>query len=327
MKTAVLCMQALVAVSLLPAMGCYSSLEEGEGLTDKAAGAVGKGPPSKVNWEVVVNNADTIPDTARTYNSYNPPSVNSDAFVVFRARSRGQQQGPVSGVYTRDMDTSGPIAKIADRDSIVPDPNNTCYPGPGGPPCRDGATLATFNEFPSFPRIALNEDKIATRGNHQPAWTYGEEGDETRAGTTGAFVNLDAPSGSLVTGASKLGEVFPRFAVPGVDDPDIAFEVFPGAPAITDDGIIATKGNFPDGKTGVFYRQVVEAYAGGDAFMQLIASSDTEIPDPGDCADGTTFGSTAPPSAAGDLVVFAGFDNEEAPTRGGIYRAELTETP
>jgi hypothetical protein len=327
MKTALSCVHALVVGSLLAATGCYSSLEDGEGLSDKATGAVGKAPPATVTWEVVVNDADTIPGTDRTYNSYNPPSVNSGAFVVFRARSTGRQQGPVSGIYTRDMSVLGPITKIADRDSIVPYPNNTCYPGPGGPPCRDGATLATFNEFPSFPRIALHADKIATRGNHQPAWTYGEEGDETRAGTTGVFVNLQAPSAMLVTGASKLGEVFPRFAVPGLDDDDVAFEVFPGAPAITDAGIIATKGNYPDGNTGVFYRQVVEADGGGGASMELIANTETEIPDPGECAEGTTFGSTAPPSAAGDHVVFAGFDDESNPTCGGIYLAELTQPP
>jgi hypothetical protein len=36
------------------------------------------------------------------------------------------------------------------------------------------------------------------------------------------------------------------------------------------------------------------------------------------------FGSTAPPSAADHMAVFAGFDNEDAPTLGGIYLAPLT---
>jgi len=35
----------------------------------------------------------------------------------------------------------------------------------------------------------------------------------------------------------------------------------------------------------------------------------------------TVFGSTAPPSAAGQRVVFAGFDDEDNPTLGGIYLA------
>ena len=39
------------------------------------------------------------------------------------------------------------------------------------------------------------------------------------------------------------------------------------------------------------------------------------------------FGSTSPPSAANGQVVFAGFDNEEAPTLGGIYLAPLAQTP
>ena len=92
-------------------------------------------------------------------------------------------------------------------------------------------------------------------------------------GTTGVYVNLDAanPSSPLVTGASLLGAVpdfSDIFAVPGVD-PATRFDVFPGAPAITDAGVIAFKGNYsvddpasddPEvtiGKTGVFYRPVV----------------------------------------------------------------------
>ena len=39
------------------------------------------------------------------------------------------------------------------------------------------------------------------------------------------------------------------------------------------------------------------------------------------------FGSTSPPSAANGHVVFAGFDNEESPTLGGIYLAPLTPYP
>jgi hypothetical protein len=40
-----------------------------------------------------------------------------------------------------------------------------------------------------------------------------------------------------------------------------------------------------------------------------------------------TFGSTAPPSASADDVVFLGLDNEEHPTLGGIYRAPLASKP
>ncbi|WP_455221003.1 hypothetical protein, partial [Kaarinaea lacus] len=123
-------------------------------------------PIPQPKWQVVVNNAFEIPDNpGRFYNSYNPPSINSEKLVVFRARSTGQQQGPVSGVYVRDMAEAGAILKVADRDSEVPQPNNTEYPIPGG---QGATTLSTFNEFPSFPRIALTENSVATRGNHQP---------------------------------------------------------------------------------------------------------------------------------------------------------------
>jgi len=320
----------------------YVAALGGAALAAAACGVAGAPPAPQPDWQVVVNNGFEIPDNpGRVYNSYNPPSVNAEALVVFRARSTGQQQGPVSGIYVRDMATLDPIDKIADRDTEVPPPNNTEYPVPGG---QGDTTLATFNEFPSFPRIALTADAVATRGNHQPVWEYTlPDGSDTRAGTTGVYVNLDAnnPASPLVTGASLLGDVpafSDIFAVPGVD-PATKFDVFPGAPAITNAGVIAFKGNYsvddPDSedpevtisKTGVFYRTVVPADVGGDAPIQLVANSDTEIPNPGECAPGTTFGSTAPPSAAGDQMVFVGFDNEDDPTCGGVYIAPMAQPP
>ena len=102
-------------------------------------------------------------------------------------------------------------------------------------------------------------DTIATRGNHQPVWTYAPtNSDETRAGTTGIYTN---PFGDLITGASKLGAVpgFEFFAVPGVDTPR-PFRCLPrrtrGEQTATGDTIVF-KGNFTVGsvgKTGVFYR-------------------------------------------------------------------------
>jgi hypothetical protein len=308
-------------------------------------------PPMQSEWQVVVNNGFEIPGhPGRFYNSYNPPSVNAQALVVFRARSTGRQQGPVSGIYSRRMDTAGnAVHRIGDRVAQVPEPNNTYYPAPGGP---GNEALATFNEFPSFPRIAIGSNALATRGNHPPVWTYiigtdpvTGEPIETRAGTTGVYVNLrgeDPLTSPLVTGASLLGEVGngPHsdftylFSVPG-EAPGTRFEVFPGSPAVTDEGNIAFKGNYsvpdpasadPDatiGKTGVFYRRVVADYAGGMQPIGLIANTDTPVPNPGACAAGTTFGSTAPPSAAGRHIVFVGWDNEAAPTCGGIYRARF----
>ena len=298
-----------------------------------------------LTWRVVANNGDTIPGHAtRQFNSYNPPSVNAHGLVVFRARSTGRPQGPVSGIYVRDMDgDDGDLARIADRDAEVPQPNNTTYPGDHAP---GGSALATYNEFPSIPRIATGENAIATRGNHPPVWTYAlpEDGTETRAGTTGVYVHLRASephTADLITGASLLGTVSPSpyvdfadiFRVPGVE-PATRFEVFPGSPSITDDGIIAFKGNYSIpapgaaqtetiSQTGVFWRRVVQDYAGGFDPIELIANSQTLVPNRGACQAGTQFGSTAPPSAANDSVVFAGYDDEHAPTCGGIYRAGL----
>jgi hypothetical protein len=148
-------------------------------------------------------------------------------------------------------------------------------------------------------------------------------------GTTGVYTN---PFGDLITGASKLG-VVPEFAFFEVPEaPGTPFDVFPGAPAVTDDSTVVFKGNYTlnlVGKTGVYYRDLVNepiyssasvlAPAGGTHPVVLIANNtDTLIP-----GTSTVFGSTAPPSAAKRKAVFAGFDNEENPTLGGIYLAKL----
>jgi len=318
--------------------------------------------PAWFTWTTVVNNTDYMPTTGceqdenkcRPFNSYNQPSVNERGLVAMRARSRGghgdtgghggeadagatatdadDESGshdggggsgtehgnqPVHGIYTRDMSTPGnPIVRILDRKTKVPQPNNLG---------------STFIETPSFPRIDMWSDTIATRGNHQPVWQYTPlDGDETRAGTTGIYTN---PFDELITGASKLGAVpdFGFFAVPGVD-PQTMFDVFPGSPTVTStDGetgdTIVFKGNFTVGgvgKTGVFYRvledvDINNGPGGGTNPVMLIANNtETVIPDTGE-----RFGSTSPPSAVDGLVVFAGFDNEENPSLGGIYLADL----
>ena len=131
-------------------------------------------PDSTLDWVTVVNNDYQMPGApaGRTFNSYNQPSVNRHGLVVIRARSRGGPPlgPPTHGIYTRDMsDEASVITRILDKSTAVPDPNNL---------------ETTFVETPSFPRIDMDSDTIATRGNHQPVWGYGEEGDETRAGTT-----------------------------------------------------------------------------------------------------------------------------------------------
>jgi len=140
-------------------------------------------------------------------------------------------------------------------------------------------------------------------------------------GTTGIYAN---PFGDLITGASKLGgvtEFGEFFEVPGAA-PWTMFDVFPGSPSVTDGKTIVFKGNYTVGnvgKTGVFYRDLEAGEHGGFSPVMLIANStDTVIP-------GTrkVFGSTSPPSAADWKAVFAGFDDEERPTLGGLYMFNL----
>ena len=243
-------------------------------------------------WYTVVNNGDVMPDSTKKFNAYNQPSVNNLGDVVFRARSKGGDGGggegeslissaaeggggseaaggPTRGIYKRCMWLNGviappenPILKIADVESVVPQPNNTKY----------GSSLASFNEFPAFPRSDFNSEAIATRGQSQPVYTYTlPDGTDTKVGTSGIYTLLGAAyptaPGRFVTGASQLGNVpgFSYFQVPGVV-PSTKFDQFPGSPAITNSTKIAFKGNYsvPDpsdptktiGKTGVYWRNV-----------------------------------------------------------------------
>lgn len=287
-------------------------------------------PNSALRWTVVVNNGVVFPSPGETrlFNSYNQPSINLKDLVVLRARSKGGTSGePAHGVLTRDMSHAGtPLTIIFDRTTAVPQPNNLG---------------SLFIEPPSFPRIDMYTNTIASRGNHQPVWRYTDStGADTRAGTTGIYTN---PFGPLVSGANNLGAVpgFDFFSVPGgCTSPGTEprqctkFDVFPGAPAVTDGNTIVFKGNFTTtagGKTGVYFRTLTNdpianpiggllEPAGGSNPVVLIADSNTYIP-----GTSTRFGSTAPPSAAKRDAVFSGFDNEDAPTLGGIYLAHLTQ--
>jgi len=284
--------------------------------------------PLSLKWAKGANNTDSVPgNTDKVFNSYNQPSINAAGYVVFRARSKGPN--PVSGLYTRNLLAGSAVTELlANRQTEVPFPNNTTYP--------PDDLLASFNEFPSIPRISMWTNTVATRGNSQPVWTYLVDDADTRAGTTGIFLN---PEGTLITGVNLLGAVpapavpvtglnyFPYMAVPGAA-PGTRFDVFPGSPAVADGDRIAFKGNYTEdgvGKTGVFFRDPVGS--NGTLPVQLIANTSTVIPNlPPEHAT-TTFGSTAPPSAAGDSMVFVGLDNEEAPTQGGIYLAPLVPNP
>jgi hypothetical protein len=310
-------------------------------------------------WYTVANNGDVMPTdpssncgschedmassgdqpsaSTKVFNSYNQPAINKNGLVVFRARSRGGMGGssgsgamggssggePEHGIYMRNLAEQGPLYMVFRRGGAVPQPNNTMTGMGGG--------LATFNEFPSVPRIDAGSDTIATRGQSTPVWSFTlADGSESRTGTSGIYTT--ASHGMPTTGASMLGDVFeggvqtfPYLQVPVHEGVPIGtgFDQFPGSPAVTERTTIVFKGNFAVGgvgQTGVFYRDF--AAGGGTAPVEVIASSFKKIP-----GSDTLFGSTAPPSAGGKYAVFAGYDNEVAPTKGGIYRARLGNKP
>ena len=269
----------------------------------------------EVRWRTTVNHAQLVPGTSVFFNSYNQPAINEQGLVVFRARSTGSQGQPETGIYTRDMSTAGAVAAVFTRRGTVPQPNNALYNG----------ALASFNEFPSVPRVDGTSATIATRGMSRPVWVYTLDGLDTRTGSAGVYTN---PGGVPTTGASMLGDVpgFAHFQVPTAIAPaGTGFDQFPGAPSVAGGKTVVFKGNFTldnVGRTGVFFRDAVGA--GGVSPVGVIASSFTRIPGVNPAVN---FGSTAPPSAAGKFVVFAGYDNEEAPTAGGIYRARLGQNP
>ena len=287
-------------------------------------GATAGGPP----WLKIVNNGQTMPNSTKKFNSYNQPSVNERGLVVFRARSKGPQQ-PTRGIYAVDAFLPPlAIALVADVDSQVPAPNNIQYPPGSG-------AFATFQEFPSFPRIDAASDMLATRGQSQPVWNYLlPDGTETSVGTAGIYATVD---GALVTGVNLLGAVadpksgelvFPWWQVPGAA-PGTRFDQFPGAGSPCDGEFIAFKGNWTDaialaGRTGVYFRSLTDD--DGEAPVVRIVDSQMAIPGQ-DAKVPVLFGSTAPPSASGGKLVFVGLDNEEVPTMGGIYLAALAPDP
>jgi hypothetical protein len=271
-----------------------------------AAPALAKEAPS-FTWTTVANSATVAPPSAKSFNSFNQPSVNTSGLVVFRARAKGPQ--PFRGVFTRNAVVPGSaVIPVATVDTEVPQPNNL---------------EAQFNEFPSFPRISKTGAGVATRGQSSPVWEYTlAEGTDTRIGTSGVYATV---GGALTTGASLLGAVpgYEVYAVPGAAA-GTRFDQFPGAPSI-DGSTIAFKGNYTEGgggKTGVYYRNLSRATNP----VVLVANTATRIPN--QPAKGTaTFGSTAPPSAAGGRMVFLGLDDEDNPTMGGIYLARTNGTP
>ena len=239
-----------------------------------------------------------------------------------RARRAGKG-GPATGIFTRDMATPGnPINPVAMRGDVIPDPNTVTKPGP-----------ATFNEFPSFPRIDANSGTVAFRGQSTPSVvTILPDGTETRSGTSGVYATPGAGTpvgGPLITGVRNvIPSDYPQFLVPNQAVPT-KFDQFPGAPS-PDGNIITSKGNWTDStgaaQTGVYYRDTVAS--GGTLPVVKIAERGDAIPGDAIPTTGYTgsgkFGSTSPPSAADGKMVFTGLDVEEAPKAGGIFMAPLT---
>jgi len=263
-------------------------------------------------WKVVSNNQTLVPgSTELKFFSYNQPSINSSGLLVFRGRARGAtgsggsggSGGMSRGVFAVDACQPSPkLYTVAETGSSVPAPNNTD---------------ATFNEFPSIPRIDMNSAVMATRGQSSPVWSLS---DGTRLGTAGVYV---ASAAGLSTGIGLLGSV-PEFfymQVPNASTTGLKFDQFPGSPAVSDGKYLAFKGNFTDGitsRTGVYYRDLSVS----NSPVHVIADSSMLIP-----GSATAFGSTAPPSAANGKVAFVGLDNEDAPTAGGLYIAPLADNP
>lgn len=268
-----------------------------------------------LKWETVVNNGEPMPNATVNFSSYGQPSVNEKGLVVFRARSTGRESSGgnrQTGVYLR-RGAKGAIRPLADLDTMVPQPNN----------------LDTyFREFPSIARIAMKADYPATRGSHQPVYEFeiGEE-ETTRVGTTGLYMELGGPVTAAVSklgGESGIAPGYEHMAVPG--HPDIVFDVFPGAPTVADDGTIAFKGNYTVdavGLTGIFFRKMLNAPGGPTEPIQRIASSEVLIPNLPAGVEPMNFGWTSPPTIAGNKIAFLGGDNEDDPSYGGIYIADI----
>ena len=184
---------------------------------------------------------------------------------VPRALKRAGGEGPATGIFTRDMSTSGnPIVPVAMRGGEVPAPNTVTSPGP-----------ATFNEFPSFPRIDANSGTLAFRGQSTPSvLTILPDGSETRSGTSGVYAT---PIGNtLITGVRNvLPNDYPQFLVPDQAKPT-KFDQFPGGPS-PDGNIITFKGNWTDSEgvaqTGVYFRDIV-ADSGTSPVVKLAERGD-----------------------------------------------------
>ncbi|WP_136809870.1 PEP-CTERM sorting domain-containing protein [Desulfosediminicola flagellatus] len=235
----------------------------------------------------------------------------------------GKGGGTIEGIFTRDISVGdSSILAVAVRRQNVPTPN--------GLEEESKKPVGTFNSFPSFPRIDASSDTLAFRGQSSPSYVAIDyKNDVINSGTSGLYAILDNTD-ELITGIRNIDPDggISEYLVPGEGG---RFEQFPGAPSPTTDpdtgnNLIAFKGNWTDtegnGQTGVYYRDIL---ANGNVVK--IAERGDDIPKGALPAgnESFTFGSTAPPSAAAGKMVFTGLDNEDAPTAGGIFMADLKE--
>lgn len=239
----------------------------------------------------------------------------------------------IHGIFIRDSTNPGStIEAIAIRGDKVPEPNN-----------MTGTNAGTFNSFPSFPRIDAESATLAFRAQSKPSYQY-TVGEETiKSGTSGLYAT---PYGApLMTAIRNIesGSPFTEYLVPGTST---RFEQFPGSPSTTGN-FITFKGNwsYPEeesdgaiqasdeeaeltvGMTGIYYRDMTGQYP-----VYKIAEKGNLIPEdavPSSYGEENpaTFGSTAPPSAAGGKVVFTGLDVESDPKAGGIFMADIKPNP
>jgi len=239
------------------------------------------------DFETVVNNSTPIPgSTTDTFNSFNAPSISATGVVSFRARG-GTGSGSSGGSPVEGIYTRD-IAIANQPIQLIAD-KNTLVPDATKP-------NVSFNAFSAFPRI--NGGASIFRAQSPPIVEGGE-------GNKGLYTDYTGPLTTVANNAD---------AVPGGFG---TFDQFPGSPSLTNTTAVFKGNSTTSGGsefTGIYARNLSSS---GDP-ITLVTDTAHNIP-----GTSTLFGSTAPPTAAGNKVVFRGVDNEASPTVGGLMIANL----
>lgn len=239
------------------------------------------------DFHTVVNNSTLIPGSSTdTFNSFNAPSISATGVISFRARG-GTGSGSTGGSPVEGIYTRD-IATSNQPIQLVAD-KSTLVPDATKP-------NVSFNAFSAFPRI--NGAASIFRAQSPPIVSEGE-------GNKGVYANF---SGPLITVANNAD------AVPGGFG---TFDQFPGSPSLTNTTAVFKGNSTTSGGsefTGIYARNLTSP---GNP-ITLVTDTAHNIP-----GTSTLFGSTAPPTAAGNKVVFRGVDNEASPTVGGLMIANL----